>query len=388
MNPPKRPVRQIIGASLLVLFSFALRETSTAHGGAYRGPGDSAPAGAGGGGGGPTAGSGSGSSGNAPTSAGAGPTAPGRKASPTGPSTGSTAPSNPGGISVGIDETDWSRWWELNKDPYLELKSRLYGFNSGSGNNSILLGGLPANLTKNSLRPSQDQVRKLIVPALLNALKTESHNEIITACLIAIAKSGSNESVQAALKIQETCIPFLADSNQEIAETAALALGILGHDAGAEILQELLLDSPRARRDFVKSNRVHYRTRSFAAYALSIIGDRTNSPRVRTNIVAALFEALDGNSSGTKDIRVACMVALGRTPLANAMPTQTTVPREQWAPSSCRVAEIDTLQALLKSDREDFMVRAHAPTTLVALLKDLPKSVLKPLRAEVANTLL
>src|SRR5205814_1461404 len=72
----------------------------------------------------------------------------------------------------------------------------------------------------------------------------------------------------------------LADPNQEIHETAALAIGILGNDSGAKLLASLLQDDPKGRA-LVGHKDVDYRTRAFAAYGLGLIGSSTASAGVR-----------------------------------------------------------------------------------------------------------
>ncbi len=381
-------LRALAASSILAALSVGLGNTSRAHGGTYRGPSSTAPAGGGGGGGanagdtvppsGPTSPTGSGGSGSSGSSGS------GRGSGSTGSTGTPVGPTQPGSIQIST-ETDWSHWWELNKDRYLNLKSRIYSNDIKPGSASFFLGGWPAALSKDSLRPTTEQIREHVVPALLHALETESHNEIITGCLIALAKAGRPETPQFASELQRAFLPFLSDSNQEIAETAALSIGILSHDSGVPVLIDLLLDTEKGR-ELVKRNRVHFRTRSFAAYGLSIIGKRSDDRGIHSQIVAALFETLRTDHSGTKDLRVACMIALGRTPIRNPFPLQTISARKTWKPESCRVAEIDHLRAFFDSEEASFLVRAHAPATLVGLLSDLPVSIYAPMKSELATS--
>ena len=379
-------LRALVSGLALLAISLLFQDTSRAHGGSYRGPSSSPPAGGGGGGGSSAADTvpaGGSSTGATPSSGGAA-TGPSGRGPGSSTGSGGSGPGSPGSITIST-ETDWSNWWELNKDRYLNLKTRLYGNDIKPGSASFFLGGWPAALSKDSLRPTTDQIRKHVVPALLHALETETHNEIITGCLIALAKSGRTETPAFAKELQLAFLPFLSDSNQEIAETAALSIGILGHDSGVPVLIDLLLETDESRK-LVKRNRVHFRTRSFAAYGLSVIGGRSEDPSVRSRIVAALFKTLDTDTSGTKDLRVACMVALGRTPISHALPVQAMKARKDWKPESCRVAEIDHLLAFFESPRADFLVRSHAPTTLVGLLEGIPASIRTPLKSQLATS--
>jgi len=129
--------------ALLLAGSLGIQETSFAHGGTYRGPGDTVPAGGGGGGGGgsgpstpspsgPSTGSPSGPTTPTPAGPGAATGTPGGR--PAGPST--------GGGATGPDLTGWEFWWNFNKDQYLNLKAAIY---SGvvSGSDTFFLGSAP-----------------------------------------------------------------------------------------------------------------------------------------------------------------------------------------------------------------------------------------------------
>jgi hypothetical protein len=383
-----RPLRFLFPTVAALALALALQDASRAHGGTFRGPGDSVPpsgSASSGGGGGGTGGSTAGGAPRGPGGPSGGSTSAGAGAG-TGPSTGSTSPSSgPQAGAAGSSGGAWSQWWELNKDLYLDLKARIYDHAVEPGSASFFLGGVAAQYQRDSLQPTPTQIQKHVVPALLAALATETHNEIITGCLIALAKTGRTESAAVARTLETAFLPFLADRNQEIAETAALALGILGHDAGRSALIELLLDTERAQRDLVNRSEVHYRTRAFAAYGLSIIGSRTNDEAVRSEIVAALFRALRQDRSAAKDVRVASLVALGRVPLETVALPPGAAPRGEWAPESCRLAQFDAVLAYFESSANDFLVRAHAPATLVELLRGLPPSDANALKDVLAD---
>ncbi len=125
--------RLLLLGTLLSAAALCLQSTSTGHGGTYRGPGDTVPPGGGGGGGG-----------GAPTTPGpAGPTAPGPAAPgtpapatpgapPPAPGATSSTPTTPGGPS-GPDLTLWDFWWGFNREPYLNLKSKIHSVETVTG---------------------------------------------------------------------------------------------------------------------------------------------------------------------------------------------------------------------------------------------------------------
>src|SRR5690606_6164762 len=108
--------RILLLTSALAVAGAVLIDVSRAHGGSYRGPGDTVPPGGGGGsGGGATPGtpgpSGPGNGG--PT----GPTGPGGSGGvPTGPGGRSGASPVTGAIVNGPDLTTWEFWWGFNKE--------------------------------------------------------------------------------------------------------------------------------------------------------------------------------------------------------------------------------------------------------------------------------
>lgn len=102
----------IRGGALLATCALCMPSTIFAHGGTYRGPGDTVPPGGGGGGnggGGTTPGGPSGPSNPGP----GGGTTPG----PTGPGPTGNGPTNgpnTGSQAIGVDLTNWQFWWGFN----------------------------------------------------------------------------------------------------------------------------------------------------------------------------------------------------------------------------------------------------------------------------------
>ncbi len=390
MLGPRSRAHVLVAIALLLALSAFTQDVARAHGGTYRGPSDPniQPT--------PSSGPGLGDTAGAPTGAGSpradGGAAQGGGGGPRGgPSSPGASRGTPTSVAP-VKDLGWSRWWELNKDPFLALKSRLYVLDVRPGTELFFLGRLQPWMTRDNLRPSARQVEGEIVPALLDLLSTETHNEIVTGALIALARTGRAGDSALAGNLQAAFLPFLADANQEIAETAALALGILAHDGGVPVLRELLFDTPDARRDLVRRNEVHYRTRAFAAYGLSLIGNVTRSAAAREEIVDLLFRALYADKTATVDVAAACMIAIGRVPIAEAFPDASSsaraLPRERWPASSCLIAQIDALLAYFADRSKPFLVRAHAPGAIAALLEGLPGSVASPLKQLASESLL
>ena len=368
----------LLGA-LLAGGAIGLQDVSVGHGGTYRGPGDTVPPGGGGGngGGGPSTPSPSGPSAPGPS----GPSTPG-PAGPAAPGAGPATPKAPttqAGPS-GPDLTLWQFWWGFNKDPYLNLKSHIHSGSTLTGSDDFWLGQGQQTQSKDSLRPSEETIRNKIVPALLTALEKENNNDIVTGAMVALAKIGDEPSEDGTSKFQSAIAPFLRDANQEIAETAAVALGILGNPASVEDLKHLLMDTPSERMRLVGSEAgVNYRTRAFAAYGLGQIGYYTEDPAVRQDIVNTLWEICESPRMSTRDVKVAAIIAMGLVPLDVAV-EEAPAPEEKeekgsTAPTN-RKEQIEYLVEFFQDEKDKnkhFLVRAHAPRAIANLLDGAPE---------------
>lgn len=261
--------------------------------------------------------------------------------SPSGPSS-APSPTTPG-TSLGGGFSHWEVWWTYNREPFLELKANLpVGALTGSDDFFLGQGEVEADA---GLAPSAAQLADRVVPALLHALETERSDDVQSAALIALAKIGRGP-------VREALRPYLASSSQELAETAAIALGILGSEASAILLSDLLLDTP-AGRNAVERESVRQRTRAYAAYGLGLIGRRSQRPEVRAFVISKLRAGLAVRAAALRDVEVACVLALGLVPTDSG--------GEQLSPS-----EADLLAFLLDKSRPR-TARAHVPVSLARL---------------------
>ncbi|HUR28805.1 MAG TPA: HEAT repeat domain-containing protein [Planctomycetota bacterium] len=356
--------------------SLALPSLSFAHGGTYRGPGDTTPpsGGGGGGGGGPT------------TPGPAGPGAPG----PNGPTTpGATTPGAPAGSpggpakprtgsgDNGPDLTVWQFWWAFNKDPYLNLKSHINGGTILTGSDDFYLGRGEHGQSKDTLRVSEETIRTKIVPRLLDALdpkKGENSNDIQSSCMVALAKIGDAKTEDGKSEFAASIKRFLTSGSQELSETAAVALGILANRDNIELLSAVLNNDQAKLRslEVPQTESVNVRTRAFAAYGLGLIGYKAlNEDREAIN--ATLRKILDGEGKtmGQRDIQVACLTAMGLSPLdINHDDKGPEEGKKTKAPESLKTRQ-DQLRYLLSyymDESNNYLIRAHAPTAMGRLL--------------------
>ncbi len=284
--------------------------------------------------------------------------------SPTSPTTPAGSPNTPGsgagssatgGSAAEVDWLAWSWWWEFNKEPYLALRDRT----------------APDEATSTSgLRVTRQQVLEEILPALRAALTTSSSNDVVTGCLIALARLGDDLAPDERPDLVADFKPFLADANQELAETATIALGILGSESSAFVLSDLLLDTTAGHR-LADTSEVSVRTRAFAAYALGLVGQQSEREDVRRFVVHTLSRALAGDESARPDVQTACVIALGRVPLtwSGILRDEREVKKGTVLPASVsREAEIAVLLDVFAERDTGRFVRAHIPGALAALV--------------------
>lgn len=209
----------------ILVLGFLTCGTLEAHGGQYRGPGDIVPPG---GGRGPTTGRPSGPSGpGGPTTGRPGaPTAQpprvptGGPGSPTG-QPGQGRPTTGVGYVPMVDLTGWQFWWEFNKDPFIRLRDEIHSDQPQTGDDNFYLGPTRKK-GRNSLAPTHED-RLNILATLKRALDSTKDVDITTACLMAMAKTGMDHPD---FKLMDVFKPYLRSNNQEVRETAALAIGI------------------------------------------------------------------------------------------------------------------------------------------------------------------
>jgi HEAT repeat protein len=292
----------------------------------------------------------------------------------------------------GKDLTRWQFWWELNKERYLDLAHGRYARQVTTNSEGFFLDPEGEAAVRDQLRPALETIRGVVVPGLLDALARDKSNDVVSGVLIALAKIGDVRDASGRSQFTEHMTPFLHDANQEIAETAALALGILGDEANFELLVPLMRDDRALLRTLgvELSNGVSERTRAFAAYALGLLGSRA-SEVVRVEIVAQLVNFLDhdGRSMRGRDLPVGCVIALGLVPLRSE-PTLTAQEISKTGAANARIksreAQVLWLRELFLDNKVDALVRAQAPRAMAKLCADLAPN--HWVRNAVAMTLL
>ena len=342
----------MLPSALAFLLFVGLPAAAHAHGGTYRGAGDTVPSS------GPSSGprGPSGVGGTAPAS-------PGTTSAGLPPSVARTA----GGDASALDGRVWELWWGYNNAAYLDIKSAVHFSDLRGGSAAFFLGRRSRDTALDRIVPTREAIEERVVPALLRVLDRERDADIVTGALVALAKIG--EARPGSRERSARISAFLADRNQEIAETAAISLGILEDRGSIPVLIDLLFDRPAARERLEKSE-IPWRTRAFAAYGLGLIGNRIPDESLRLKIFETLREALAPSGVlelATPDIAVACLTAIGLVPLS------TDVPPEGVA-ASARMEQLQWLRAFSKRPDLDHLVQAHVPTAIARLVEGAPAS--------------
>jgi len=332
-----------------------------AHGGQYLGPGDIVPPGGGGGpgrsggGGGPTTGG--------PKRPSTGTPAPPGTGGPAKPSTG--GPRQPGrtpgrttggGVPLTADFTQWNYWWEFNKDAYIGLREAVHTTSTTTGLDDFYMGPTKKPV-QNLLVPTHDQIQNDILPSLKRALDSTNQRDIVSSCLIGMAKIGQDHSD---FELVDVFTPRLARDNQEIRETAALAMGIAAvrSEKALDTLVALALDAPMARR--LVDGEVSNRTRSFALYGLGLYASEHAIPELKSRAFTAMRTVLESKERLNRNVQVAAIQGIGMLDF-------------DYSDKSSRDMLDDALDVLQrfydkKSGVGSQLIQAHCPTAITKLV--------------------
>ncbi len=351
-------VTSILCAGAIMLLS----DVGFAHGGQYRGPPDIVPPSPNGGGGHGPSGPTTGSPGQPTAPAPTGPTTPGGGHPTTG---GGTGPSGrPGSPTTGArsgpidsDLTTWDRWWEFNKDPFLRLKDAVHQGGPVTGDVEYYLGSTRRAEAVDSVKPTNSQILGDILPALKKAIDSTDQHDISSSCMVAMAKIGENHPD---FQLVDVFAPRLKRGQQEVRETAALALGIAAIDGARELelLLGLALDTSVGRN--ATGGTVDDRTRAFAIYGLGLLAHEHTKVALKSSALAALKQVLQDDRISERNLKVAAISAISILNVGSVTSEERTV-------------LADALQCLDDYYGRDLgpgeqLIQAHCPTAIAKLI--------------------
>lgn len=291
------------------------------------------------------------------------PTAP----PPAGPRTGRTGPTaqppgpargpvRTGGIQLTADLTAWTFWWEFNKHDFIGLRDAVHRSGSTTGYEGFWKGRGTASNTGNLLEPTADQVQNDILPTLKKAIDATEQRDIVSSCLIAMAKIGRDH---AEFTLDDVFRPRLARDNQEIRETAALAYGIAAvkQGEGLQTLCDIAFDNDRGRA--LRGGKVSVRTRSFALYGVGLYAGEHTDAALKRQALTALRAALQDDTLSNRNLKVAAIHGIGLLALDEADAEQAVLLDEAVD------ALLDYYERRLGPGQQ--LIQAHCPTAITKL---------------------
>lgn len=280
---------------------------------------------------------------------------PGGPITPAGALRGLRGPVTGVGSTLG-NFNSWQVWWEFNKDPLIRLKEAIHSVGPVSGSDEFYMGnGL--RRFRDMLEPAALDKSEKILPALLRALDGTRNRDIITACLVAIAKLGIETEKT---KLHPIFRAYLPRRDQEIRETATLAMGIAGLPGAEGDLVDLLGDTRNGRR-LVQRSEVGDRTRSFAAYALGFLARQSQDVELKERAFQSLSSVLADRNNRSRDLAVGVIHGIG---LLNPRPERHA--REKLLQWRC----VDSLWEYYQRDMGQAwqIIQSHVPGAVARLL--------------------
>jgi len=278
------------------------------------------------------------------------------------------------GGETGPDSTRWQFWWELNKDPYLDLRRSLRKLSVHTADPEWFLGVGQHEQARDGLAPSAEIIRDKVAPRLLALLRDERSIDIRSGAIIALARIGEVRRENGVGVTARALLAYLTDPNQEVAETATLSLGILGDPANAPLLIALA----RGDRERIAALGVHdvaapaMRTRAFATFGLGLLARRMDESE-RQPISDTLFALVSPapREATNRDLKVAALVALANCELPRDATVDAST-KDVPATPRTREAQVLRLLAFFADGSIPPLVRAHVPRTAARLLEPYP----------------
>ena len=249
----------------------------------------------------------------------------------------------------------WQTWWEFNKEPY--LKSRVTGITPPvTGSDDFYLGTRRGSLLIDVLQATKTDRQERIVPALVVLLEKDRNRDVQSACVIALGKVGVDS---AGIELEKVISERISRDDQEVRESAVLALGIIGRRQTFPILADLLIDGKLARK-LAGREKLRKRTRAYAAYGLGLLARRVADPALSQQVHDLLWKTLQDKSLKDRDMRTAIVSGLG-------------VMRSDTKRSADKRLAWQTVEELLDWFSQDLgatseSVQAHAPVAIGRLL--------------------
>ena len=267
----------------------------------------------------------------------------------------------------------WKTWWESNKEPYLRRAAGAEGPVTGS--DDFYVGSRRAPAAAEPIKTTMDDRRSRIVPALVALIDKERTRDVQSACLVALGKVGLDAP---GIDLEAVLAARIPRDDQEVRETAVLALGIAGRPTAVSRLMAIASDDAEGRK-LADMAEVGVRLRTFAAYGLALIARRSGEPALQLKVHERLWSLLRDPAVSSRDLRVACVLGIG---ILRADPDRAADKRLAWR-------AVDDLLGWFHEDLGpgEELVQEHAPISIARLLGRGTSDLHQRCKKELVDTL-
>jgi hypothetical protein len=212
---------------------------------------------------------------------------------------------------------------------------------------------------------SESAVRERVLPSLQRAIGAEHDRQVLRALLLALSRLEASWARPRGIDSASAVEFYLERGPPELLEASLVALGVARRTDRIELLAKMLLASPRADEPQPGPG-IDYRLQSMAALGLGLAAERGGAAG-RHKAAAALLECLRGPATAPYDLQVACLIALGLSPVECCSAS----PRGQPpAPDHlCRSVQIGFLSSYLQDPKRHARLRAQAAVPLARLAR-------------------
>lgn len=197
-----------------------------------------------------------------------------------------------------------------------------------------------------------------MLPALKRALDSSNQRHMVAACMMAMAKIRQDHKD---FQLLDVFKPRLRSKNQQVRETAALAMGLAGI-TGEEALDQLIalsLDSPAGAE--LTGGPVRSRTRAFALYGLGLYAQQHTSTEPQRRALTTFRSVLEDKQLRDRNLKIAAIHGIGLLSLT-------------WTDATDKAlldVALDTLSRYYtkRSGPGTRLVQSHCPTAITKLLQ-------------------
>lgn len=244
-------------------------------------------------------------------------------------------------------DTSWQRWWALEREHYLDLRS--LARRAEASTNDGLVGAVWASQIEDADAPTKAQKQLLIRPGMIELLGSSKDLDVQSETLISLGRLGvaGDETVY-------LLRDYLRVPSRGLAHSAILGMGLLQHDSAWPVLRSVLKDDSNGRWLTGSEGSIDDDLRAWAAIAAGL-GAEGWSARSASELHADLLDLVVADNADV-NLRSCAASALGLIPID---------PENEGL-------QVEPLFGLLHDDRLPQQVRSALPGALAQSVQHLP----------------